>query len=223
VSDDLRDTFAAAALTGLLARPDIDDDPLEYHFLTEHAYKWADAMLAERARHLRNIASEAITEKCDTSAETTLGGGRNVPSSAGGEDCGGNREAEARQTSPPLSCEMPPVTGGSPAATAEPVAWAVVCGESDSLMGFCHTKREAIRFMHALIEATRAERFVLSHVPLYAAPPQDRVVRLPPKENATGPIGHGWNAAIDECRIMLEAAGVRWEYEDATSPTSGPR
>ena len=46
----LRDQFAAAALSGMLARPDIDDDPLEYHFLCEAAYKWADAMLRERDR-----------------------------------------------------------------------------------------------------------------------------------------------------------------------------
>lgn len=44
----IRDQFAAAALSGMLARPSIDDDPLEFHFLCEHAYKWADAMLEAR-------------------------------------------------------------------------------------------------------------------------------------------------------------------------------
>jgi hypothetical protein len=44
----LRDVFAAAAMAGMLARPDIDDEPLEYHFLCDHAYKWADEMLRAR-------------------------------------------------------------------------------------------------------------------------------------------------------------------------------
>lgn len=43
-----RDHFAAAAMAGMLARPDIDDEPLEYHFLCDHAYKWADEMLRAR-------------------------------------------------------------------------------------------------------------------------------------------------------------------------------
>jgi hypothetical protein len=51
-----RDTFAAAALSGMLARPDIDDEPLEYHFLCEAAYRWADAMLRERSRSGHNDA-----------------------------------------------------------------------------------------------------------------------------------------------------------------------
>lgn len=46
----LRDKFAASALSGMLARESIDDDPLEFHFLCEHAYKWADAMLDARDR-----------------------------------------------------------------------------------------------------------------------------------------------------------------------------
>jgi len=44
----LRDVFAAAAMAGMLARPDIDGEPLEYHFLCDHAYKWADEMLRAR-------------------------------------------------------------------------------------------------------------------------------------------------------------------------------
>jgi hypothetical protein len=44
----LRDQFAAAALTGLLARPEFDDDPLDYRYMCRAAYKWADAMMQER-------------------------------------------------------------------------------------------------------------------------------------------------------------------------------
>jgi hypothetical protein len=56
----LRDTFAAAALSGMLARPDIDDEPLEYHFLCEAAYRWADAMLRERERNGALSACETV-------------------------------------------------------------------------------------------------------------------------------------------------------------------
>jgi alcohol dehydrogenase YqhD (iron-dependent ADH family) len=44
----LRDQFAAAALSGLLARPEFDDDPLDYRCMCRAAYKWADAMVEER-------------------------------------------------------------------------------------------------------------------------------------------------------------------------------
>ena len=44
----LRDQFAAAALSGLLARPEFDDDPLDYRCMCRAAYKWADAMMQER-------------------------------------------------------------------------------------------------------------------------------------------------------------------------------
>ena len=51
-----------------------------------------------------------------------------------------------------------------------PVAWAIESGEDGSLMGFCHTKRDATHFAHAIIEATKSERFLLRHVPLYRQP-----------------------------------------------------
>jgi alcohol dehydrogenase YqhD (iron-dependent ADH family) len=44
----LRDQFATAALTGLLARPEFDDDPRDYRYMCRAAYKWADAMMLER-------------------------------------------------------------------------------------------------------------------------------------------------------------------------------
>jgi hypothetical protein len=44
----LRDQFATAALTGLLARPEFDDDPIDYRYMCRAAYKWADAMMQER-------------------------------------------------------------------------------------------------------------------------------------------------------------------------------
>jgi len=44
----LRDQFATAALAGLLARPEFDDDPPDYRYMCKAAYKWADAMMQER-------------------------------------------------------------------------------------------------------------------------------------------------------------------------------
>jgi hypothetical protein len=108
VSDDLRDTFAAAALTGLLAQG--DDGSFSEESYARAAYRWADAMLGYRKKN----------------------------------------------------------DAGFP------------------------TDRE-------------------------------RVVRLPRHDIATGPVGIGWNAAMTRVVAELEAAGVRWEYENATSPTSDPR
>lgn len=45
--DELRDTFAAAALTGMLADPGFDGEP---DTTARIAYRYADAMIAERQR-----------------------------------------------------------------------------------------------------------------------------------------------------------------------------
>ena len=47
-------------------------------------------------------------------------------------------------------------------------------------------------------------------VPLYAAFPQPRVVRLPPLNPNGAP---GWNAAIGAVREALADAGVDWDTE----------
>lgn len=105
----LRDHFAAAALAGMLARPDIDDEPLEYHFLCEHAYKWADAMIRERERtgnrptidgipippapasrpaetcqQNHDAAPAAKATKCGGTPHDAAGTGNTRPSSVGG-------------------------------------------------------------------------------------------------------------------------------------------
>lgn len=67
----LRDTFAAAALTGLLARADTDCEPLEYEFCTELSYKWADAMLRERAATNHDAAPAATAEVATGTGHTT--------------------------------------------------------------------------------------------------------------------------------------------------------
>lgn len=54
--EKLRDTFAAAALTGLLASLPTGD---QYHqFAVEHAWSLADAMLCERERRRCPVSSQ---------------------------------------------------------------------------------------------------------------------------------------------------------------------
>ena len=67
-SVDLRDTFAAAALTGLLAAP--TDKDRSWDYWSRLSYEVADAMLRERSRSVKNDA-ETVPEatKC-TERET---------------------------------------------------------------------------------------------------------------------------------------------------------
>jgi len=48
-----RDTFAAAALTGLLASGEFEGVPSHYWPATGHAYTWADKMIQERQQRSR--------------------------------------------------------------------------------------------------------------------------------------------------------------------------
>lgn len=131
----LRDQFAAAALTGLLAHQhgyygdDIDEPAGD-------AYAYADAMLRERGKAFRD----------------------NCPS-------GNNSEVPCPVTEPMPKEKRAEVSDGS-----EPVAWAIERADGGSLMGFCHTKREAARFAHAIIEDTKSEHYALRTVPLYRHP-----------------------------------------------------
>jgi hypothetical protein len=70
----LRDRFAAAALTGLLARREYD--PHSLHQFSRASYDMADAMLRERGNHLPDGQStltdaerEAIARLCEAVAE----------------------------------------------------------------------------------------------------------------------------------------------------------
>lgn len=56
-SDTLRDTFAAAALTGLLCNGDYSMDAIPCH-----AFSIADAMLRERGNHPETPDSSPVTE-----------------------------------------------------------------------------------------------------------------------------------------------------------------
>lgn len=56
----LRDTFAAAALTGLLAQG--DDGSFSEESYARAAYRWADAMLRERDRVREPLPKEKRAE-----------------------------------------------------------------------------------------------------------------------------------------------------------------
>jgi len=70
----LRDTFAAAALTGLLAD---DGDRVEHAMpnFTARAYEWADAMIRERGRTNHDAAPEAKASPSESSVPPGNGGG----------------------------------------------------------------------------------------------------------------------------------------------------
>jgi hypothetical protein len=86
----------------------------------------------------------------------------------------------------------------------EPVAWAVMLHGGPLVVS---------RFWNVCDDEARVQGSAASVVPLYAHPPQDRVVRLPRRTIATGPVGIGWNEAMMLVVAELEAAGVRWEYD----------
>lgn len=67
---ELRDKFAAAALTGLLSSLPNGD---QYHqFAVEHAWSLADAMLRERAR--KNTPTTTLTDEEREAVEASMHG-----------------------------------------------------------------------------------------------------------------------------------------------------
>ena len=87
-----------------------------------------------------------------------------------------------------------------------PFAWAV-CNPVGTYYRSFGYQREALE---CCLQKTRetGDRFYVRA--LYAAPPQDALVRLPPLD----PNGaSGWNAAIGAVRDALADAGVDWDTE----------
>ena len=79
-----RDTFAAAALTGLLAR--VGDDLVPPDRLTKNAFAWADAMLAARGTTAHDAAPAATASTAENQAV-----GRRAETSAGEAGTGDTR------------------------------------------------------------------------------------------------------------------------------------
>lgn len=92
--------------------------------------------------------------------------------------------------------------------TQKPAAWAIERSEDGSLMGFCHTKRDATSFAHAIIDATRSERFVLRHVPLYRSPtltPEEReAIKVAERDYADNDMDAGCYHIAATLRSLLE-------------------
>lgn len=112
--DDLRDRFAAAALTGLIHSQDLQAGPLRRELACTMAYRWADAMLRERAKtnHDAAPAARARTNAAGISRQGT------------GET--------------PVTENMPKEKRAE-VSVSEPVAWAVCCpGDGDWSPCFFH-------------------------------------------------------------------------------------
>jgi hypothetical protein len=177
-SMNLRDTFAAAALTGLCSMPPMSgpDKPMDF---ARMAYCYADAMLAERAK---------IIAQCDTAQKMSVSDSLcadadhdAVPAARARTDADRDRTDKAA-TRP----------GEGTGNTQEPVAWGVM--RDDGEVVDCWMQRK-----NAVNGAARL-RTPGTAVPLYAAPPQDRVVLLP-------------TAGLLHPLVMqaLHYAGVKWE------------
>lgn len=182
-SEDLRDHFAAAALTGLLAKWAGDSEPDESfaRFTAFAAYDMADAMLRERAS----------TNSPEISSTLTIHDA--VPAARATDGSIGTDTPEPQRT--PCQCSTPRE------GTSGPVAWAVEAG-GELEASFCgrYGREDA---------ADWAEQSNGDIVPLYRYP-QDGVVRLPPLDPNGAP---GWNAAIGAVREALADAGVDWDTE----------
>lgn len=142
-----RDHFAAAALTGLLARPDVDADPLEHHFCCEDAYKWADAMLRCRAGADCPLPDNAPNLDAAPAARADLPDERppNAVSANGGTPCAASRD------------------GSGTGDTTEPVAWAVMLSDGERIYDVYTIAEEA----KAIDEAVTGNHGI---VPLYRSP-----------------------------------------------------
>jgi hypothetical protein len=132
-----RDTFAAAALTGLLAAPTDKDRSMDYW--ARLAYEAADAMLRERERTTNKAAPAAGNSKvparpemlrcCEVTHEnvSASGTGRTTSGSACEPHADG-RGGIPRCTDAPPDVTQPDnglATSGRGHHTQEPVAWAV--------------------------------------------------------------------------------------------------
>jgi len=148
-----RDTFAAAALTGLLYHN--HEPPKPVRWWTEQAYEYADAMLRERTQH----NAGPIFPSRDTASGVT-----SPPFSSGGPI---NRSAESQSPDvnggggEPLDVSQPDnglAAGGRGHNTQEPVAWAAMY--ANGALAWTDHRKEA-----CLMGAT--ERAV---IPLYRQP-----------------------------------------------------
>ena len=109
------------------------------------------------------------------------------------------------ETTPQGDAAMSPASAGS-VAERRPFAWAV-CNPVGTYYRSFGYHCEAL---DCCLQKTRETGDCFYVRALYAAPPQDEVVRLPPLDPNGAP---GWNAAIGAVREALADAGVAWDTE----------
>jgi hypothetical protein len=136
-SETLRDHFAAAALTGLLAQG--DDGSFSEESYARGAYRWADAMLCERERTNRD-AAPAARASVDSVAPQPTTDGRERTDKSPARTVDGTGESDR-----PKPIESTPVShathreGTERREGTEPVAWAVCTpGDGDWSPCFFH-------------------------------------------------------------------------------------
>ncbi len=85
----LRDTFAAAALTGLLTSDDVGEESNAFgQAICQSAYLWADAMLRERERTNLDAAPAATADSPDERPPHAVSASGGTPSAASRDGSG---------------------------------------------------------------------------------------------------------------------------------------
>jgi hypothetical protein len=185
-----RDTFAAAALTGLLAQG--DDGSFSEESYARSAYRWADAMLRERERVAETEELRHDGKTCRTDGDVTepmpvvvSGSGFVTPVSYAENDekrCfftiqdavpaaivsttdENSLHAASELGNPGAASRQGEVTGN----TQEPVAWAVYCGDSQHLYDHYDGRDEADAIAAMLAGDDRGDS-QWHTVPLYRQP-----------------------------------------------------
>lgn len=191
----LRDTFAAAALTGLLANGDysVESTPTL-------AWRMADAMLAERKRLQADNAG--YTDGISASDRSKRFAFRETRNGA----------VSGCETVPDPDSRVWHTAGHATPSegTQEPVAWAVTDGY------WFHDVRlaewTAQNYADQMNKASGSVKY--KAIPLYAAP-QGRVVRLPALVwQHAAYIGEGERHYKSRVLEALDAAGVKWEVAE---------
>ena len=195
-----RDTFAAAALTGLLAQG--DDGSFSEESYARGAYRWADVMLRERLRSGAVSACETVPDPdsrtWETRQQTASDRSKPIKSPASSQELErthGVRHTQAECTTQD-ECVFPVSRNAK-----EPVAWAVMDG-TKTLVGYHSCSRDKA-------EAWAKEYGFPEVVPLYRH--QHATVPLPrvPQDFEISE-ANGYAAAIEDFKRALAKAGVEW-------------
>ena len=160
-SETLRDHFAAAALTGLLAQG--DDGSFSEESYARGAYRWADAMLCERERTNRDAAPAARASVDSVAPQpTTDGRERTDKSPARTVDGTGESDRPKPIKSTPVS-HATHREGSVRRECTEPAAWGVA-GSKGLLYATSISRMDAVDM--------QSEHECDTHVvPLYRRPP----------------------------------------------------